>query len=60
MLNMGWDGDRCFVMYGFVKQADPFAARLLCSFLFCRATQTIQTYWNSKFVKCHTYNKYNG
>ena len=23
MLNMGWTGDRCFVMYGFVKQAQP-------------------------------------
>ena len=23
MLNMGWDGDRCFVMYGFVKRAQP-------------------------------------
>ena len=23
VLNMRWDGDRCFVMYGFVKQAQP-------------------------------------
>ena len=23
MLNMGWHGDRCFVMYSFVKQAKP-------------------------------------
>ena len=24
MLNMGWDGYRCLVMYGFVKQAQPY------------------------------------
>ena len=23
MLNMGWSGDLCFVMYSFVKQAQP-------------------------------------